>query len=294
MIRTLIARSIVVAGFVSIIALFGHEYGIDGIKGLSISIFGITEVSIAPPISFSAEKPMPVTGQFRPGPRATVYRRVAVDLDSADVRAIRFSLFNPDTGSGPGHKVYVDKAEVAKEASEGTVVVGTRYLDLFIKKAGTYGEFPYELMLSHRKLVDARKIEPADSETLVRAMWTKEKEGVWTLQVKGAPGSSGKASITASNILPVISKAPSGLPVSLLEPIPMVVYQDDGPRAICLDFRFATEKYHVLPSRDKFPVAELDLGGDGKKISMEFVVDVFKFDTAGRMNDSCGNLRAGW
>jgi hypothetical protein len=290
MIRRLIARSIVVAGFAAIIGIFWHEYGIEAL-------------GIGVPVSFSTQtQTIEITGQFKRGPQATVHRAVAVDLDAVDVRALRFSPFNAVTGRGPRHKVYIDQDEV----SEDTVVTAVQSLRFFIKKEkegnSTYGAFPYELTLTDRKFVDAGQIVLSDSETLIRAVWTREEEGLWTLQVKGAPGNSGKAFIMASDILPVISKSSSALPSSRnpaprkgLEPIPMVVYQDGRRRAVCLDFKLANEGYHVLPSRsDRFPLAELDLGGDSKKISMKFDVDIFKLETANRMNDSCGNPRATW
>jgi hypothetical protein len=282
MIRRLIARSIVLAGFAAIIGVFWHEYGIDAL-------------GVGAPVSFSAQTPtIEITGHFKHGPQARVYRGVAVELDSADVRALHFSPFNPVTGSEPSHKVYIDREEV----SEDTVVTAVQSVRFFIKKEGesTYGAFPYGLTLTDRKFVDAGKILLSDSETLVRAMWTEEELGLWTLQVRGAPASKAKAFIMASDMLPVISK-PSSVLQKHLEPIPMVVYQDGRtPRAICLNFKLANEGYHVLPNRsNRFSLVELDLGGDGEKILMKFDIDVFKkLERSGRVNASCSDLKASW
>lgn len=279
MIRRLIARSIVLAGFAAIIGVFWHQYGIEAL-------------GIGAPDSFSAQTPaMEITGQFKRGPQARVHRAVAVDLDSADVRALHFRPFNPVTGSELSHKVYIDTEEV----SEHTVVTAVRSVRFFIKKEGE-GASPYGLTLTHRKFQEAGKILLSNSETLVRAMWTEEQAGLWTLQVRGAPATNAKAFIMASDMLPVISKRSSALQKHL-EPIPMVVYEDGRtPRAICLNFKLANEGYHVLPSRsNRFSLVELDLGGDGEKISMKFDIDVFKkLEKSARVNASCGNLKASW
>ena len=281
MIRKLIARSIVVAGFAAIIGAFGHEYGIEAL-------------GIGDPVSFSSEnQPIKITDQFKPGPKATVHR--ILDLDSADVRALHFSPFNSDTRNGPKQKVYIDEVDTTKEVPDDSVVTtAIRQLHVFIKKAGnsTHGEFPYGLTVTRREFVDADKIMPSDSATLVRAEWKKEEqEGLWTLQVKGAPGSGAKVSIMASDVVPVISKRRA--PQKFEEPIPMVISQGDRRIPVCLDFMLANQGYHVLPSRsDRFKILGLDLGGGGEKISMKFDVDAFKLETSDRMIDNCDDPRA--
>src|SRR6266516_6830940 len=184
MIRRLIARSIVVAGFAAIIAVLWHDYGIEAL-------------GIGAPDSFSAQTPtMEITGQFKRGPQARVHRALAVDLDSADIRALHFK----PSGSEPSHTVYID----GEELSGGTLVTAVQSVRFFIKKAGD-GAFPYGLTLTDRKFVDGGKILLSDPETLVRAMWTEEQAGLWTLLVRGAPGTNAKAFIMASDMLPVIS-----------------------------------------------------------------------------------------
>jgi hypothetical protein len=282
MIRRLIARSIVVAGFAAIIGIFWHEYGIEAL-------------GVDAPVSFSAQtSTRDITGQFKPGPQAR--RAVTVDLASADVRALRFSSFSPVTGSGTRDKVRIGKNEI----SEGTVITAVQSLHFFIRKEGdsTYGAFPYGLRLTALKLADAEEILLSDSETPVRAVWTKEELGLWSLKVKGAPASTAKASIMASEMLPVISQSSPALLLlqnpaqKFLEPIPMVVYQDGHPmRRICLDFSLANNNghHHVVPGRsNRFLLAELDLGDDGKKIWMKFDVDQFKkLERSDRADDSC-------
>jgi hypothetical protein len=276
MIRRLTARSIIVASAAAIFGVLQYYYGIESL-GLGMVTTVLPETT----------EPIKLEGSLHSGFHAGRY--YSLRTNGTEVQGLHFDYDSKRL------TLYIGHREIP---NQGMVVVVRGDLPLFIQKdtSAGYEGLPYLVSAARVPVVTADHLELPGPEALVRATWTERKgDGNWRLQLRGAPGQTGKVKIVVPASLPVFSDA--SLPT-----IPMIVsvaspFIHSDEFRTCLESIFSTAKVYAAPSDRRAQdhrSLELDLEGNGIDLiaypDMKPTSDSSTSEEVG----SCRNSRSPW
>lgn len=236
MMRRLTARSIVIAGIVTILGMLQYLYGTESVDLYELGPLRLSTLTSVLP---ETTEPIRLEGNLRSGFHAGRYYHIKAK--DAKVQGLHFYYdFKHLT-------LYMGHQEIPRE---GVVVTVGQDLPIFLQKDTSAGHeaLHYAVAAARVPVVTADHLEMPPSEALVRATWTEQKdERNWRLELRGAPGQSGKVNIVVPASLLVFSDA------SLPFAIPMIVslassstHADDF--RTCLESAFSTARVYVPPS----------------------------------------------